>query len=165
MLGGPRHRTDMRRSGRCVAALWSFLQNSAPRRGALHPCRLVRDTAKWRPTASAARSGQDERCGRPEPRVALTASKRWQRDGASQSPSSRGSVSDEAIQTGGLPRPYRGRLLAPPPRHSHNKNASAASHVCSTLSASSPSARVRPRFTAAIGFPARAAISTKRKPE
>ncbi len=89
------------------------------------------------------------------------------------------------------PEPYFGKPPKPPPRpmrprrrdlsetriepasiacrtkrlDRHNRNASAASHVCSTFSASSPSARVRPRLTAATGFPSRAAISTKRKPE
>ncbi len=44
----------------------------------------------------------------------------------------------------------------------HNRNASAVSQAASTFSASSGSARVRPRLTAAIGRPAAAAHSAKR---
>jgi len=50
-------------------------------------------------------------------------------------------------------------------RGRYNKKDRADSQACSTLRASNSSARVLPRFTAAIGIPARAAVWTKRKPE
>jgi hypothetical protein len=47
----------------------------------------------------------------------------------------------------------------------HNRKASADSHGCSAFSVRRLSARVRPRLTAASGFPRLAARWTKRKPE
>jgi hypothetical protein len=60
------------------------------------------------------------------------------------------------------------KLVAPnfiPWLGGYSRNESAASQRSSTFSVRSSSARVRPRLTAAIGMPRRAAIWTKRKPE
>src|SRR5258708_6183652 len=47
----------------------------------------------------------------------------------------------------------------------YSRNDKAVSHRPSTLSVNRSSARVRPRLTAAIGMPRRAAAWTKRRPE
>jgi hypothetical protein len=62
-------------------------------------------------------------------------------------------------------REPRNRLTITVGRKVYSRNDKAASQRSSTLSARRSSARVRPRLTAAIGMPRRAAIWAKRKPE